>query len=269
MLFVAGLAVALTLSPADKAFFDANGYVKVSGVFSPSEATEFAEWVSSVSELETDEEGGRWLHHYEETSSGARLARTENFVSYHPQLGRLLMAGRIPSLVASALGEEVFLYKEKINYKYPGGAGYASHQDAPAYKQINHHVTALVSVDAATADNGCLEFAAGRHREGLIGLTEDGIISKEAEAALEFTPCETAPGDVVIFSSYVPHRSRPNLSTQRRTLLYLTYNAQVEGYLRDEYYRHKRQHMKNGTLSLIKHFQGIAIGDLKSHNATR
>ena len=67
----------------------------------------------------------------------------------------------------------------------------------------------------------------------------------------------------------MPHRSRPNLSTQRRTLLYLTYNAQVEGYLRDEYYRHKRQHMKNGTLSLIKHFQGIAIGDLESHNATR
>ena len=63
----------------------------------------------------------------------------------------------------------------------------------------------------------------------------DGVVSTEEEQKMQFTPCETEPGDVVVFSSYVPHRSRPNLSDTSRNLLYLTYNAQSEGYQRDEY----------------------------------
>ena len=116
-----------------------------------------------------------------------------------------------------------------------------------------------MAVERATVANGCLEFATGRHREGLIGLTEDGILAQVAEASLDFTPCEMEPGDVAVFSSYIPHRSRPNHSGERRALLYLTYNAQREGYLRDEYYRHKRAALKSGQLSLIKHFQGVAL----------
>ena len=247
-------------SPSDvKAAFDANGFVTIRQAFNASEAAQLAGWVEEVGALPPSEE--KWMHHFERTEQGARLARTENFVSYHPQLGRVLMAGKVPALVGEALGEPVFLYKEKINYKYPGGAGYAAHQDAPAYKQVNLHATALIAIEPATVDNGCLEFAAGRHAEGLIGLTADGVLSKESEAELEFNPCEMAPGDVTIFSSYVPHRSSPNLSGKRRALLYLTYNAQNEGYLRDEYYRHKRANLKSGQLSLIKHFQGVAMDD--------
>ena len=242
----------------DKAFYSANGYVHIRNVFNSSEAALLSRWVEEIRAWPQSNES-KWMHHYEHTAHGARLTRTENIVSYHPQLGRWLMAGKLPSLVGALLGEDVFLYKEKINYKYPGGAGYAAHQDAPAYKQISRHLTALVAVERATVANGCLEFATGRHREGLIGLTEDGILSQEAEASLDFTPCEMEPGDVAVFSSYIPHRSRPNHSGERRALLYLTYNAQREGYLRDEYYRHKRAALKSGQLSLIKHFQGVAL----------
>lgn len=227
-------ALEVAVVPTDKAFYDANGYVHLRGVFNASETALLATWVEEISLWPASNES-KWLHHFEQTEQGPRLTRTENIVSYHPQLGRRLMAGALPSLVGELLGEDVFLYKEKINYKYPGGAGYAAHQDAPAYKQIDSHLTALVAIEEATLENGCLEFAAGRHREGLIGLTEDGIVAEASEASLEFTPCEMQPGDVTVFSSYIPHRSRPNLSGSRRALLYLTYNAQSEGYLRDEY----------------------------------
>jgi len=102
-----------------------------------------------------------------------------------------------------------------------------------------------------------LEFAAGRHTEGLLETTEDGIIAPGVE--LDWTLVPTEPGDVVIFSSYVPHRSGLNRSDRRRALIYLTYNAQAEGYLRDEYYRHKRANIKSGRLSMINHFQGTAL----------
>ena len=197
----------------DKPTYDRDGFITIRQAFNASEAALLAQWVEEVSRFPPSEDA--WMHHYEQTPEGPRLSRTEAFVSSHPQLGRRLMAGRIPELVGQALGEPVFLYKEKINYKYPGGAGYNAHQDAPAYKQVGLHATALVAIERATAENGCLEFAAGRHEEGLIGLTEDGVLSKEAEAGLTFTPCEMEPGDVTIFSSYIPHRSAGNPSPHR------------------------------------------------------
>ena len=268
MLTLLAATATVLVSPSDKAFYDANGYVTLRKIFNASETALLASWVEEVAAWPASDDG-KWLHHYEKTEQGVRLSRTEGFVSYHPQLGRRLMAGSVPDIVGPLLGDNVFLYKEKINYKYPGGAGYSAHQDAPAYKQVKLHATALVAIEPATSANGCLEFAAGHHTRGLIGLTDEGILSEEAEASLEWTPCEMEAGDVTVFSSYVPHRSRPNLSGGRRALLYLTYNAQSEGYLRDEYYRHKRLTMKTGQLSLIKHFQGVALdaSDL-GNNAT-
>ena len=40
------------------------------------------------------------------------------------------VTGRVIEAVGELLGEPAVLYKEKINYKYPGGGGYAAHQEA-------------------------------------------------------------------------------------------------------------------------------------------
>lgn len=235
--------------------YELNGWVKVPGVISKEDIASVSTWLDDIAQWPENQQ--KWMHHYEVGETGHKLlTRTENVVPYHPGFAQLTMLGVIPMYVADAMGRDVFLYKEKINYKLSGGAGYAPHQDAPAYKQVHVHATALLSVDSSDRNNGCLEFVSGRHKEGLVGLTNDGIIDELAWRGMTFTSCETDPGDVVIFSSYVPHRSRPNLSGRPRRLLYLTYNAQEEGYLRDEYYRHKREAMHEGELSLIKHFQG-------------
>jgi len=54
------------------------------------------------------------------------------------------------SIAGALLGEPAVLYKEKINYKLAGGAGYAPHQDAPAYPFIDVHVSCMVAVDDST-----------------------------------------------------------------------------------------------------------------------
>lgn len=264
---ISGSQNALTAS--QRAFYDANGYVKVKGVFTGKALAEITSAVEAIERLESST-CGKWLHYYESVRSGERgagrgaidremkLTRTEHFMGYNALMSNLLLRGSIPGIVGSALGEPAFLYKEKINYKHGnGGRGFRAHQDAPAYPQLRSHATCLVCVDAATEANGCLEFAAGRHREGLIGLTDDGIISPDVANEMDFLPVETQPGDVLVFSSYVPHRSRTNNTSTSRRLLYLTYNAAREGYLRDEYYRDKMQRIKTGQLSLIKHFDGV------------
>jgi ectoine hydroxylase-related dioxygenase (phytanoyl-CoA dioxygenase family) len=53
-------------------------------------------------------------------------------------------------------------------------------------------------------------------------------------------PVPTSPGDVLFFDSYVPHASKPNLSGNRRRILYLTFNRASDGDHRSRYYAEKR-----------------------------
>jgi ectoine hydroxylase-related dioxygenase (phytanoyl-CoA dioxygenase family) len=51
----------------------------------------------------------------------------------------------------------------------------------------------------------------------------------------------TRAGDVVFFDSYTPHASAPNLTTERRRVLYITYNRRSAGDHRVQYYADKRK----------------------------
>src|SRR5688500_16218251 len=108
-------------------------------------------WVEEIASW--PDEDGDWLHYRELTDDGPKLCRSENFVPFHDGLRALLTTGRPAETASLLLGEPAVLYKEKINYKLSGGAGYSPHQDAPAYPFINVHVSCMVAVDDSTVDN--------------------------------------------------------------------------------------------------------------------
>ncbi len=240
-----------------------DGFLCLPGFLSPDEAATVAEWVDEIASWADSDDA--WLHHREETPGGVRLSRSENFMPFHEGMRGLLTEGRVVEAVGEAMGEPAVLYKEKINYKYPGGGGYAAHQDAPAYDFIDTHVTCLIAVDDTTPDNGCLFFTPARHREGLLALDDNGCIEPGVAESLPWKPMPLEPGDVLLFSSYAPHYSPPNLSDAPRRALYLTYNAAAEGDLHDQYYADKRQSFAAansgsvGRISKIGHFQGTTV----------
>ncbi len=177
------------------------------------------------------------------TAPGARLLnRVENFCPYHDGFDGLLRSGEMPARIGELFGGAAVLFKEKINFKLPGGGGFAAHQDVQAgwdaYAQ--RHITALISVDAATLANGCLEVAAGQHRRGIIGESWRPLAGGELDG-VEFLALPTAPGDAVFFDSFTPHRSQPNLTDAARRVLYITYNAASAGDHRGRYYADKRK----------------------------
>jgi ectoine hydroxylase-related dioxygenase (phytanoyl-CoA dioxygenase family) len=147
----------------------------------------------------------------------------------------------LKAAAARLLGEPAVLFKEKINFKLPGGAGFEPHQDQQAgwsaYAPL--FITALVTIDRSTLENGCLEMAAGPRLSGLIG-PEWAPLTDEEMSGLSLAPVPTESGDVLFFDSYAPHASKRNETTDARRILYLTYNRLSDGDHRARYFADKR-----------------------------
>jgi len=229
-------------SKEDLAAFERDGFIMVRGMYN---GTELQRWVTELSKL--PEVPGQAAFYYEDSlmNKGERvLSRIEQFVEYHEELSSLIYGDKMMGRLRELLGEELVLFKEKVNFKLPGGSGFELHQDSQAGWESfsKYFMSVMVSVDENTVENGCLELAAGLHKQGLLG-EEWQPMSKEDLQGTELKKYPTEPGDVVFFDSYVPHGSAPNTTDQPRRNIYLTYNRATEGDFRAAYYKEKRKNL--------------------------
>ncbi len=237
-----------------------NGFLKLPALLSGEKLQQFCSWVDEVANWPDSTD--QWIHHRETTAAGIQPARTENILPYHGGLRQLITSGVVLDTVSALLGETAVIYKEKINYKYPGGGGFAAHQDAPAYDYVDRHVTCMLAADAATLQSGCLHFSPYQQCAGLLPQDENGCIDPAVAEQLLWTPVSAEPGDALFFNSYVPHYSDGNQATRPRRMLYLTYNALSAGDFREQYYAEKRRTLlatapdQPPALSRIRHFRG-------------
>ncbi len=231
------------LSHQQIAAFRRDGFVFAPGFYGAAEMAEVTAWAEEVTAW--PEVPGRHMVYYEDslTEPGRRVVqRIEDFTPYHDGFRGLFSADRMATAVAELLGEAGTLFKEKVNYKMPGGDGFKAHQDAQAGWEVYapFFITALVSIDRATAENGCLEVAAGHHDLGLVGQ-EWAPLTEAQIAEMDFVSYPTVPGDAMFFDSYAPHRSGPNLTDSSRRVLYVTYNKASDGDHRERYFADKRK----------------------------
>ena len=230
----------MVLAPEQHAFWRRNGYLWIEGLLTSAETARLAAWTDELAGW--SDTPGRWMRYYEKTADGGKTpARLENFLPFHAGLDRLFR-GRFDALAGELLGEPVVFFKDKINLKSPGGAGFTPHQDAPAYADfgVPFHATVMVPIDRFTPGNGCLEMARDAAQTTVLPQNPDGTLRPEEEARFQWTPILAGPGDVIVFDSYVPHRSGPNRSAGPRRSYYVTYNRAADGDHRQAYYDRKR-----------------------------
>ena len=221
--------------------FKNNGFVLVPELFSKSEIKKILKYTDKL-QTSSEISGKEWKY-FEKSEINEKekvLARIENFCKFHKGFNDLCTASRIMECVNNCLGEEGVLFKDKINFKMPGGSGFKPHQDSQAGwdNYAKFYLTAMVSIDDATIKNGCLEFASGHNQSGLIGKLWKPLSDYEMKN-MKFVPIETKPGDAVFFDCYTPHKSKSNLTNKARRILYLTYNKLSEGNYREKYYEDK------------------------------
>ena len=247
----------------DLGAWDRDGYLHVPSVLDSVGVADIRAWTDEIAARSSGERG--LLQHYERTAHGAVLARTERLIEGHDGFRRLITHDTLPAMATELLREPAVLYKEKINHKLAGGAGFAPHQDARAYKFVDTHLTAMVAIDDATPDNGCLDVVAGAHRE-LLDLDVDGCICANVAERLDWRTVPMRAGDMLWFHSGAPHRSGPNATTTTRRALFCTYNAARLGDLRTAYYADKATYFAergfdHSRLSTIGDFQGVSPTD--------
>jgi len=253
----------MELTTDELSYWIKNGFIKLKNVFNEDELLQIKGWITEIEKTTPDYDSGV-LHYYERIAGDKNIARSERYLNLSKELTNFIIDGTITRILKQLMNSDMVLFKEKINYKYPMGGGYAPHQDAAAYKYVSHHVTCLVAPEATTTENGCLWLAAGHHQKQLIAPNEDGCIDSKVAEQLPWRELSTDAGDLLFFDSYTPHFSSPNLSDKPRKSLYLTYNESKYGEFRELYYKDRAQQLessekrKTKQISTIRHFQGEA-----------
>ncbi len=233
------------LTPEQLNAFDKNGFLFMPRLFTGFEIAQISQAISNLAQIPPADCVGKQMVYFEDSvvaGQGKVLARIEKFVEYDALLSQVASDPRLVVALDQLMKDVPILFKEKINFKLPGGQGFAPHQDIqPGWDTYaDYFISILVTIDPSTVENGCLELAAGHHKAGMIGERWKPL-SEEQVDGMEFLSFPTEPGDVLFFDCFTPHQSAPNLTDEPRRNLYLTYNRQSTGDHRLQYYDDKRK----------------------------
>lgn len=168
----------------------------------------------------------------------------ELFAHLSERLAKWALDPRLLEPARDVVGsDELVMFTEKLHFKsaHKGGP-IILHQDYPYWAGVSdvasRVATAVLFLDDATRDNGCLEVAPGSHREGVQARkSEDGFASNEMDPSRfdpsRLTPLELRAGSVVWFGPSLVHRSLPNRTPDDRRALLYSYQPAGHKHLRE------------------------------------
>jgi hypothetical protein len=222
-----------------------DGFLVLRGLFSIAECAELRAAVDALADAPQTPGGTRWYSDDEAADQGRRLlSRVEYFRDFHEGLRRVMASSRLLEPLAQVFGEPAVLFKDKINYKIPGSSGFLAHQDAQAgwNRYCATQVTVMVSIDATTIENGCLELARGQHTR-VVCSVRCGSRSRKAEHGRgDLRTARDRPWRRLLLRRLrAPPVFGPNRTESPRRVLYLTYNPASQGDHYETYFADKRK----------------------------
>ena len=132
---------------------------------------------------------------------------------------------RLLDLLEDILGENIDCFLSQYIFKNPGAWGQPWHQDSSYFPFDRHpQVGAWVATSPATIENGCLVILPGSHKEHLHEHVPDdredsnyGYTEIKDQDFKNQTPVTLETGDLLLFHSFLMHKSYDNESKSKRT----------------------------------------------------
>src|ERR671922_231020 len=239
---VATLTRLRQLTEREVDFYTEHGFLRLKGVFSPDEIQELSDDLDYVIEtFATRGKGwsGPWrqqLMNPEEEQQTVLVALHE-IECYAASWMRAILKPRLVRALADVLGPDVEFHHATLHAKGPDyGAPFPMHQDHPFYPhQDGRYLDAILHVDGADDDSGCLKFLAGSHKLGPLVHNMEGSphLDQTVYRIEDAVSCPADPGDVVFFSIHTIHGSSLNRRPRWRRVMRLGYrdprNLQLSG----------------------------------------
>ncbi len=199
---------------ATRAAFDADGFVILRGFFSADEVAGMRE--------RTDRYLAEVLPGLPEASKYSGTLKHLDFRD--PWFRRWLEHGRqvplLEALFGGALAPELAIWNDK-----PPGVSTPTraHQDAIGSRRMPPDgCSTWMALDPADRENGCLYYARGSHRRGLIRAYP---IPDSEVARFDAVPAELMPGDLVVHSALTMHWTNENRTSRSRRSITFVYWA--------------------------------------------
>ena len=206
----------------------------------------------------------KYFLYYERIKKKKILRRIENISNYNKDAKNIIYGKNIKKLLKKLTIGNYKLFKDKLNFKYPGGEGFKPHiaghflwkdknnRIRKGWKEYsNDFINIVIPLEKVTKKNGCLELSSLKNTKR-IGSSFNKIISKIIKYTPElkkdfltkfkFVPIEMNVGDILVFNWKCAHKSEKNLSSRSRMIFYCTfYKSNNNKNIRTKYYLDKKE----------------------------
>jgi phytanoyl-CoA hydroxylase len=212
------------LTPEQKRLYDENGFVLVKRVFTRDEANDLCreahELISRLQQVRSLD--ATWGSVRDSDPQKQTLVLHCHDVQFQSAaFTRMILDPRLTAIAQSIIGPNVQLHHTKLFVKPPErGSSFPLHQDKPYFPHDRDTViAAIVHLDDAPVEKGCVRVIPGSHRLGLLPESgqRDHSLPPEKYPIDDATPCPAQAGDVLVFSYLTVHGSGVNTSHESRT----------------------------------------------------
>jgi ectoine hydroxylase-related dioxygenase (phytanoyl-CoA dioxygenase family) len=222
-----------------KDFYNANGYLKVEGIFAGEDLAEIRRLVDAlIADPEHLPEGvtigreGNTATDRDSTAAQNDSIRGAAFlVRFMPFFRDIARRANLLTCARGLLGPRVKVFRDQALFKPPGGQAKPPHQDQSYFRvqPADDLVTAWIALDDATLNNGCMHYVPGSHTHGVfpVGKDPDRPVHHVPEIGhldldlAEAVPCPAPAGSVIFHHGCTLHHSTENRSqTWRKALIF-------------------------------------------------
>jgi len=214
--------------------------------------------------------------YYEKINNRLKLRRIERISDFSKKSKDIICSKQILRLIKKIENKRFDLFKDKLNFKYPGGNGYLPHIDGHFFwknnknilqngwqKYSNNFVNLVVPLEESNKANGCI-YLSDKRNTNKLGKKFKEITKRMVPNTpnikvsdikkFKFLPIELKVGDICFFNWKCAHLSKKNNSKKSRMIFYATYfQKNKKKNIRNKYYIDKLKSKNSSKFKSLLH----------------